>query len=132
MKKPIRAGVAAAMLGAAPADAETICQRIGNATFCDNGLSSQKIGNTTFYNNGVTRQDVGNTSFYNWTAWRSRRSVASALIPAAALRRRAGEPWLRATDWPTPSHVPGWIYGALPDRHRLPASAACDARTHPS
>ena len=37
----------------------------GNATYCDNGLSSQTIGNTTFYNNGVTRQDIGNTSFYN-------------------------------------------------------------------
>ena len=53
------------MLGAAPAEAQTICQHIGNATFCDNGLSSQKIGNTTFYSNGVTRQDIGNTSFYD-------------------------------------------------------------------
>lgn len=67
MKKLIGVGVAAAMLGVAPAEAQTICQRIGNATFCDNGLSSQKIGNTTFYNNGVTRQDIGNTSFYNGT-----------------------------------------------------------------
>ena len=57
-------GVAAAILVAAPAAADTICQRIGNATFCDNGLGSQKIGNTTFYNNGVTRQDFGSTSFY--------------------------------------------------------------------
>jgi hypothetical protein len=47
------------------AEAQTICRRIGNATYCDNGLSSQTIGNTTFYNNGVTRQDIGNTSFFN-------------------------------------------------------------------
>ena len=65
MKRLIGVGVAAAILGAAPAEAETICQRIGNGTFCDNGLSSQKIGDTTFYSNGATRQDLGNTSFYS-------------------------------------------------------------------
>jgi hypothetical protein len=56
LKKLIGVGVAAAMLGAAPAEAQTICQHIGNGTFCDNGLSSQKICNTTFYSNGVLQQ----------------------------------------------------------------------------
>jgi hypothetical protein len=65
MKKIIVLAVAAMLPRLSPAEAQTICQRIGNSTYCDNGLSSQTIGSTTFYDNGVTRQDIGNTSFYN-------------------------------------------------------------------
>jgi hypothetical protein len=65
MKKIIVLAVAAVLPVLSQAEAQTICRRIGNSTYCDNGLSSQTIGNTTFYNNGVTRQDIGNTSFYN-------------------------------------------------------------------
>jgi hypothetical protein len=65
MKTTIVLAVAAMLPALSQADAQTICRRIGNSTYCDNGLSSQTIGNTTFYNNGATRQDTGNTSFYN-------------------------------------------------------------------
>ena len=65
MKTTIVLAVAAMLPVLSQADAQTMCRRIGNSTYCDNGLSSQTIGNTTFYNNGVTRQDIGNTSFYN-------------------------------------------------------------------
>ena len=65
MKKIIVLAVAAVLPVLSLAEAQTICRRTGNSTYCDNGLSSHTNGNTTFYNNGVTRQDIGNTSFYN-------------------------------------------------------------------
>ena len=65
MKKIIILAVAAVLPVLSLAEAQTICRRNGNSTYCDNGLSSQTNGNTTFYNNGVTRQDIGNTSFFN-------------------------------------------------------------------
>ena len=91
LKKLIGIGVAA-MLGAAPAEAQTICQHIGNGTFCDNGLSSQKICNTTFYSNGVTRQDIGNTSFYDGNGAAIPPVGNPRPYPCQGFRCRAGEP----------------------------------------
>lgn len=74
------------------------CQRIGNQTFCDNGVSSNQIGNSTFYNypderrarqqglpssssqigntrfydNGATATDIGNTRFFSDGSTRQR------------------------------------------------------------
>src|SRR5260370_17900724 len=47
------------------AEAQTICRRIGTATYCANGLSTQPIGNTTFYNNGSPRPDIATTPSFH-------------------------------------------------------------------
>ena len=82
--------VAALVLVSSSALAQN-CQRIGNQTLCDNGVSSSQIGNSTFYNypderrakqqglpssssqigntriydNGASATDAGNTRFFS-------------------------------------------------------------------
>ncbi|GAA7764517.1 hypothetical protein HpMS107_34330 [Helicobacter pylori] len=41
------------------------CQRIGNQTYCSNGMSAQQIGNQTYYSDGTTSQRIGNQTYYS-------------------------------------------------------------------
>jgi hypothetical protein len=81
MKKLIALCIGATLLVGSSAEAQVTCRRIGNNTYCSNGLSSQTNGKTTFYSNGVTRQDIGNTSFYT-----SNGLVSPPLGPPAGRR----------------------------------------------
>ena len=48
-----------------PAHAQVSCTRVGQQTYCSNGLTSTDVGNSTFYNNGTIRQSVGPTDYYS-------------------------------------------------------------------